>query len=125
MQVPERVRVLYVEDNEEAGLMLGILLGQSGVDISTARNIEDAVCEAGSNKFDAYLLGSGFADGSGISLCRQLVDLNPHIPVIFYSGDARPADKKRGMEAGASAYLVKPEVDTILPTLRRLVINVG
>jgi CheY-like chemotaxis protein len=122
---PERVRILYVEDNEDACLMMGMLLGQSGVDVLSARTIEEAVHQATSNDFDAYLLGSRFQDGTGLRLCKQLRNITPDIPVVFYSGNARPVDRKRGMDAGASAYLVKPEIDTILPTILQVVSEPG
>jgi DNA-binding response OmpR family regulator len=125
MQVPKRFRILYAEDNEDACLMLSILLGYSGIDVSPAGTIEEAVREAQTNKFDAYLLDSRFPDGSGEELCRQLLEMNPHVPVVFYSGDGGSVDKKKGLAAGAGAYLVKPNLDKIAPTLLQLVANDG
>jgi DNA-binding response OmpR family regulator len=121
MQVPKRFRILYAEDNEDACLMLSILLGYSGIDVSPAGTIEEAVREAQTNKFDAYLLDSRFPDGSGEELCRQLLEMNPHVPVVFYSGDGGSIDKKKGLAAGAGAYLVKPQIDKIAPTILQLV----
>jgi DNA-binding response OmpR family regulator len=121
MQVPKRVRILYVDDNEDAGLMLSILLGYEGIDVLPALTIAEAIREAKNNKFDAYLLDSRFQDGSGYSLCRQLLEINPHVPVVFYSGDGGSTDKKMGLAAGAGAYLVKPQIDKIAPTILGLV----
>lgn len=121
MHVPKRVRILYAEDNEDAGLMLSILLGYSGIDVLPARTIAEAIREAKNNEFDAYLLDNRFMDGSGEDLCRQLLEINPHVPVVFYSGDGGSTDKKNGLAAGAGAYLVKPQIDTIAPTILRLV----
>ena len=123
MQVPKRFRILYAEDNEDACLMLSILLGYSGIDVSPAGTIEQAVREAQTNQFDAYLLDSRFPDGSGEELCRQLLEMNPHVPVVFYSGDGGSIDKKKGLAAGAGAYLVKPQIDSIAPTILRLLAN--
>ena len=67
------------------------------------------------------MLDSRFRDGSGEELCRQLLEMNPHVPVVFYSGDGGPTDKKKGLAAGAGAYLVKPQIDKIAPTILRLV----
>jgi DNA-binding response OmpR family regulator len=121
MQVPKRFRILYAENNEDACLMLGILLGYSGIDVSPAGTIAEAIREAKNNQFDAYLLDNRFMDGSGEELCRQLLEMNPHVPVVFYSGDGGSTDKKKGLAAGAGAYLVKPQIDTIAPTILRLV----
>jgi CheY-like chemotaxis protein len=121
MQVPKRFRILYAENNEDACLMLSILLGYSGIDVLPARTIAEAIREATNNEFDAYLLDNRFMDGSGEELCRQLLEMNPHVPVVFYSGDGGSIDKKKGLAAGAGAYLVKPQIDTIAPTILRLV----
>jgi two-component system sensor histidine kinase and response regulator WspE len=105
--------------------MLSILLGYSGIDVSSAGSIAEAIREAKNNKFDAYLLDSRFPDGDGNALCRQLLEINPHVPVVFYSGDGGTNDKKKGLAAGAGAYLVKPQIDKIAPTILHLVGNNG
>jgi DNA-binding response OmpR family regulator len=125
MQVPKRFRILYAEDNEDACLMLSILLGYSGIDVLPALTIAEAIREAKNNEFDAYLLDSRFRDGDGYSLCRQLLEMNPHVPVVFYSGDGGWIEKKKGLAAGAGAYLVKPQIDRIAPTILRLVSERG
>jgi hypothetical protein len=39
----------------------------------------------------------------------------------FYSGEGRLAGEKTGLAAGAAAYLVKPDIDSIAPTILELV----
>lgn len=84
------------------------MLGYEGIDVIPSRTIEETVREAEKRKFDAYLLDSRFPDGSGLLLCRRLLERTPHISVVFYSGDGRVNEKKMGLAAGASEYLVKP-----------------
>jgi len=67
-----------------------------------------------------YLLDTRFPEGSGLDLCKQLREFNPQTPIVFYSGDARETEKAKGLAAGADAYLVKPDSDTVLPTIFRL-----
>lgn len=125
MQIPKSVRILYADDNEDACYMLSILLGYSGIDVLPALTIAEAIREAKNNHFDAYLLDSRFRDGSGFSLCRQLLKMNPHVPVVFYSGDGGSTYREKGLAAGAGAYLVKPYIDTVAPTILRLVSQNG
>jgi DNA-binding response OmpR family regulator len=125
MKFTDRVRVLYAEDNEDACFMLNILLEFSGVEVSCAHTVEQAFETARNKSFDVYLLGSKFSDGSALELCRQLRELNPQIPVVFYSNDAHEADRQKGLAAGAQAYLIKPEIDTVLPTILRLASQVS
>ncbi len=48
-------------------------------------------------------------------------DFDPHTPILFFSGAAYEADKKRGIEAGANAYVIKPDVDGLVGSIRQLV----
>ncbi|HEX8735645.1 MAG TPA: response regulator [Pyrinomonadaceae bacterium] len=125
MKFPNRHRVLYAEDNEDACFMLSALLGFSGIDILFAHTIKEAFQEARGKHFDLYLLGSGFSDGSDLELCRQLREFNPRTPIVFYSNDAYEIDRQEGLAAGAHAYLVKPEIDTVIPTILRLISQVS
>jgi DNA-binding response OmpR family regulator len=67
-----------------------------------------------------YLLDTRFPEGSGLDLCKQLRDSNPQTPIVFYSGDARETEKAKGLSAGADAYLVKTNTDTVTATIFRL-----
>jgi DNA-binding response OmpR family regulator len=117
MELAKKLSVLYAEDDEDSGLMLRALLGMAGINISLARTIKEAVESAQTNHFDLYLLDSRFPDGSGFDLCRRLRAVNSTTPVVFYSGDAGPSYQQEGMTAGATAYLVKPEVDSVAWTI--------
>jgi len=121
MNAPQRIRILYAEDDKDTCLMTRILLGHSGIEVETARTIESAVRKAKNGEFQAYLLESRFRDGSGLQLCRRLREINPHVPVVFYSGEGLLTGQKIGLAAGAAAYLVKPDIDSIAPTILGLV----
>ena len=120
MNVKTSLRVLYAEDNDDAGLMLGIMLGFLGIEVITAKTVAEALQLAQIESFDLYLLTSRFPHGSGLELCQQLRDFAPKTPIVFYSGDAYPTDKAKGLLAGANAYLIKPDSDTIAPTIFQL-----
>lgn len=117
MRTTKELSVLYAEDNEDSGVMLRELLSFSGINVSLARTVKDAVRSAQCARFDLYLLDSRFPDGSGFDLCRRLRETDSQTPVVFYSGDAGQSYKQEGMTAGAKAYLVKPEVDSVATTI--------
>jgi len=71
--------------------------------------------------FDLYLLDVWLPDLDGFELCRRVRVLDPPTPVLFYSGAAYDDDKKRGIEAGANAYVTKPDVDGLLGRVTELV----
>ena len=120
MQSPTHPRVLYADDNEDSCLMLSTMLGFSSIETTSANTIGEALRLAQTEYFDLYLLDSRFPEGSGLDLCRKLREFNSSIPIVFYSGDARETDKAKGFTAGADAYLVKPDSDTVAATIFRL-----
>jgi CheY-like chemotaxis protein len=120
MQSPTRPHVLYADDNEDSCLMLSTMLGFSDIQTTSANTIDEALWLAQAEQFDLYLLDTRFPEGSGLDLCKQLRDSNPQMPIVFYSGDAGETDKAKGFMAGADAYLVKPDSDTVTATIFRL-----
>lgn len=121
MNLTKRPRILYADDNEDACLMLGALLGFSEIDVSAAHTVEEAFQMAQNGVFDLYLLDGRFPDGDGFELCRSLRLFAPQTPIVFYSGDAYRSDKEKGFAAGADKYLVKPNSDTIAPAIFQLI----
>lgn len=121
MKLNKRLSVLYAEDNDDSGFMLTILLGFSDIDVHWVRSVREALQLAQKRCFDLFLLDSTLPDESGYDLCRQLREFFPQIPIVFYSGEARVSDRQKGLRAGANAYLVKPEIDTIVPTIFQVV----
>jgi DNA-binding response OmpR family regulator len=116
-----RLRVLYADDDEDAGLMLSTLLNLSNIEVQTVKSVVEALRVAHSKSFDLYLLDTRFPDGSGFELCRRLREFNSSTPIVFYSGEGFEKDKAKGLAAGANAYLVKPNCDHIAPIILRLI----
>ena len=110
-------KILYVETNEDDGLLLETAISSPFVQITLAKTITDALKLAKIENFNLILLETRFPDGNGFELCRQIRKFFPQIPVVFYSGDAAEADKKLGLESGAEVYLTKPYFDTLTTTL--------
>ena len=121
MKPPKRPYVLYVEDDEDACLMLSILLDMSGIDVAFAHGVETAMELLDKIKFDLFLIDNWMRDGSGTDLCRKLRSKFPETPVVFYTGCATLQERKNGMLSGAAAYLVKPYSELVAPIVLRLV----
>ncbi len=120
MQSLIRPRILYPDDNEDACFMLSPLLGFSDIETTSTNTVDQALKLAQAERFDLYLLDTRFPEGSGLDLCRKLREFNSQTPIVFYSGDAREIDKANGLAAGADAYLVKPNTDTVTATIFQL-----
>lgn len=120
--LPEKSkRVLCVEDDESTCTMLSSLLNFIGCEVVTSDNVPDALSKIASGGFDLYLLDNWLPGGSGVDLCSKIRESDSSTPIIFYSGAAYQSDIDTALEAGAQAYLVKPD-DTgkLVETVRRL-----
>lgn len=105
----EKKRVLCAEPSEDVCVLVTLLLSQSGYEVAKAVTMRECLDLARSERFDLYMLDDDYIDGDGFELCKQLRALTPETPLLFFSTAALERDRLRGMDAGASAYLVKPD----------------
>lgn len=113
------IRVLYVEHDDDSREMLRLLLALSRIDVTAVATAESALSLIQADRFDLYLLDSWLPDTNGFELCRQMREIHPKTPVLFFSGEAFEEDKRRGIEAGATAYVCKPDLSELLGSIRR------
>lgn len=114
-------RVLCVEDDEDARELLCELLKIRFIEPKAVGNAAQALSLIQTEHFDLYLLDAWLPDLDGVELCRRMRTLDAHTPVLFYSGAAFDDDKKRAIDAGANAYVTKPDIDGLLRRITELV----
>ena len=44
-----------------------------------------------------------------------------HTPILFFSGAGRQTDKKMGHQAGANAYVIKPDISQLLGSIAQFI----
>ena len=116
------MRILYVEEHAESCELLTLWLGSYGYELISANTLSDGLSLAKSGTFDAYLLSGKFIDGTGLDLCLLIRQFDPATPIVFYSALARDSDLVAAVNAGAQAYLIKPnDFEQIAPTINRLI----
>jgi DNA-binding response OmpR family regulator len=120
--------ILIADDHRFIRDMVRITLSTQGWTIAEASSVDQALDLARRDPPQAMLLDVTFDEGhpdglTGFDVCRQLkADPNTKdIPVIMLTARDSAADRKEGMAAGASHYLVKPfgPID-LINTLRGL-----
>ena len=121
--MPSNPRVLCVDDDEDSREILGMLLKLWRIETKAVGTATQALSLIQAERFDLYLLDAWLPDLDGFELCRQMRDFDPHTPILFYSGAGQEADKKRGIEAGANAYVTKPDVDGLLGRITQFVFH--
>src|ERR1700694_4555455 len=116
-----RKRILCVEDDEDTRDMMRVLLGEYGYEAVIAASVSDALESARSGGISLCIVDHWLTESSGIELCQQIRAFDSDTPIMFYSGAGYRADIQNGLDAGAQAYLVKPDFDHLKPTIDRLI----
>jgi len=108
---PARLRLLVVDDNEDAASLLGETLTALGHEVRTAYDGPSALQLAEQFEFDAAVLDIGLPVMDGYELAQRLrARLHPprRVRFIALTGYAQPADVERSLAAGFDHHLVKP-----------------
>jgi DNA-binding response OmpR family regulator len=113
-------RVLCVEDDEDTRVLLKTLLSFSDFEAIVAPDADAALHLMKRERFSLYVLDGGWPGVSGPSLCERIRAADAHTPIVIFSGQAFASDIKAGMRAGANAYIVKPELSKLVPTIKNL-----
>jgi DNA-binding response OmpR family regulator len=116
-----RKRILCVDDHEDTRDMMSVLLDQCGYEAVIAASVSDALESARSGGLALCILDHWLTESNGIELCQQIRAFDSDTPIMFYSGAGYEADIQKGLDAGAQAYLVKPDFERLRPTIDRLV----
>jgi len=103
--------------------MLQLLLAEENFQVDTAATMEEARRLASETPYDLFVLDKRLPDGTGLELCEMLNKTRPGVPCIFYTGDAYEIHRREAMEAGAAAYVAKPDVDALISTVHDLLSN--
>lgn len=104
-------RILCTDDNEDTRQLLILILTQSGYDVTCTDDPNKVVELIKTKVFDLCLMDNWMPGLSGEDLCKRIREFDTETPILFYSGAAFDADKKRAREAGAQGYLVKPVLE--------------
>ncbi len=99
-------RILVVDDEENIGRSLRLILEREGYTVSLASCIAEA--RALPYRADAYLVDVKLPDGTGIDLLRWLKANDSDAPVVMISGHGTIADAVEATHAGAFDFLEKP-----------------
>src|SRR5215813_8816683 len=109
-------RILVVDDVPANVKLLEARLSAEYFDVVTASNGTEALAIAARAECDIILLDVMMPDMDGFEVCRRLKSspATHFIPVLMVTALDSPADRVRGLEAGADDFLTKPVSDIVL-----------
>lgn len=102
-------KIMVVEDDEHISKVYEIKFAKEGIDVSLARDGEEAVVKITAEKPDVILLDLMIPKKDGFGVLEE-IKKNPelvNIPVIILSNLGQKVDQDRALALGANEYLVK------------------
>jgi CheY-like chemotaxis protein len=117
-EISRALRVLVVDDNQDAAESLAILLRHAGCDVRTAHDGLEAVGAAAVFRPEVAILDLGLPGLNGYEVARRIrKDLGTGVLLIAVTGWGQDEDRRRTAAAGFDHHLTKP---VELDELRRL-----
>jgi PAS domain S-box-containing protein len=114
-ECPERLdglRVLVVDDEQDARELLAAGLGQCGAVVTTASSAGEALEALSGGKFGVLISDIGMPGEDGYELIRRVRALPPEAggrtPAVALTAYARTEDRLRAMRAGFEMHVAKP-----------------
>ncbi len=121
----KRPRVLVVEDSIGVRELQRVILDGAGYDVVTAVDGSDGASRLTQAPVDLVLTDVEMPGMDGFTLTRKIRRTKgwENVPVVIMTSRGDDADKRAGLDAGASAYLLKSEFDQadLVDTVRRLI----
>jgi CheY-like chemotaxis protein len=105
------VRVLVVDDEEDARELIGRALRDRGAKITLAANTHDALQILQHDKIDVLLADIAMPGDDGYSLIRRVRSADTcvaSIPAAAVTAHARDEERERALDAGFQVHLAKP-----------------
>jgi two-component system, chemotaxis family, sensor kinase CheA len=116
--------ILLAEDSMTTRLQEKRILEGAGYEVVTAVDGVDAFTKLATRAFDAVVSDVEMPNLDGLGLTARIRQEQKYreLPIILVTSLSTEAHKRAGVEAGASAYLTKPNFDqkAFLETLKRL-----
>jgi two-component system chemotaxis sensor kinase CheA len=120
-----RKTILLAEDAISTAMLEKNILESSGFSVVIARDGQEAFEKSSQEKFDLVITDILMPRMDGFELTERLRKdkIYKDIPIIIVTTRESDSDKRRGLEAGADAYILKSEFTSegLLDTIERLI----
>ena len=102
------MRILLVEDEPSAALMLAKGLREQAYAVDVAADGEAALYQASINDYDLVILDVMLPLKDGIEVCNEIRAGGSTVPVLMLTARDSIIDRIVGLDSGADDYLIKP-----------------
>jgi DNA-binding response OmpR family regulator len=115
------MRILVVEDDPAIAFLIETLLETNKYAVDVATDGQAGLDLSEAYEYDAVLLDVSLPKKDGIGVCREIRAKGNPVPILLLTSLNAPADRTRGLDAGADDYLGKPfDSNELLARIRAL-----
>jgi DNA-binding response OmpR family regulator len=115
------MRILVVEDDPIIAQLIETILQQHKYAIDIAVDGQMGLELSIAYEYDAILLDISLPKQDGVSVCQEIRSRGNTVPILLLTALDSPADRTRGLDAGADDYLGKPfDPEELLARIRAI-----
>ena len=103
-----RRRILVIEDEPDIARGLRDALEFEQFDVTTIGQGREGIRHLSEHGADLVILDLMLPDINGFTVCEEMRQSHPVVPIIMLTARSQETDKIRGLEAGADDYITKP-----------------
>jgi DNA-binding response OmpR family regulator len=107
-QQAQRRRILVIEDEPDIARGLRDALEFERFEVATMGRGRDGIKWLRERGADLVILDLMLPDINGFTVCEEIRQSHPVVPIIMLTARSQETDKIRGLEAGADDYVTKP-----------------
>lgn len=100
--------ILAVDDSEPMRKMVELVLKSAGYAVTLAVDGVDGVAKFKAGRFDLIVTDINMPNMHGVELIKEIRKLSPDIPILALTTESEDEMRKKGAEAGADGWIVKP-----------------
>jgi two-component system chemotaxis response regulator CheY len=119
--------VLIVDDSEFVRNYHSAILRDADFQVITAGDGVEALERLFTNRCDLVLTDINMQRMDGYEFTRRVREEEQYrqLPIVMISTESRTSDRKKGFEAGANLYIVKPCSPEVMLETLKMVMNAG
>ena len=120
----KNIKLLYVEDNQEARETTELILEEFFNEITVAVDGEDGYTKFRDKSFDLIITDINMPKLNGLDMISKIRALDNNISVIVLSAHNEPEFFDNSIQLGIDSYLLKPiDIDSFIDALSKITIN--
>ena len=117
-----QLSILIVDDEVDLATALAERLELRGWKVEIALTGDKALQHLGGTDFEVVIIDVKMPGMSGLELMANIKRQRPGTKVILFTGLGSDADAERGMQEGASAYLIKPiDIQKLIEEINKVI----